>query len=237
MIYPLLLVCGAVLLVVYIREKIRAYSVKALILKSIVSALFVAVGVYGSWLSAAKGAVGPLCPFVVLGLLCGLMGDIWLDLKYVFPEKDEPFTYAGFCVFGFGHILYIAGMLLGFYPAGRPLAVIAPLLLGAVLSAGNALLEKPMKLHFGKFKGVVIAYGVLLFSMVLIAGSLALAHGWRETPLNLLFAGGVSFALSDLILSGTYFGVGRERPIDLALNYITYYAGQFLIASALVFLA
>ena len=118
-----------------------------------------------------------------------------------------------------------------------PSALILPLLLAAGLSAGNALLEKPMKLHFGKFKGVVIAYGVILFSMVLIAGSLALAHGWRETPLNLLFAGGVSFALSDLILSGTYFGVGRERPIDLVLNYITYYAGQFLIASALVFLA
>ena len=232
--YPLLLVCGAVLLVMYIREKIRAYSVKALILKSIVSALFVAVGVYGSWLSAAKGAVGPLCPFVVLGLLCGLMGDIWLDLKYVFPEKDEPFTYAGFCAFGVGHMLYIAGMLLSYYPAGKPLTVIVPILLAVAMSVGNIVLEKPMKLHYGKFKPVAIAYGVLLFGMVLIAGSLALAHGWKETPLNLLFTGGIFFALSDLILSGTYFGVGKERPIDLTLNYITYYAAQFLIASALV---
>ena len=237
MLYPLLLLCGAVLLFVYVREKIRAYSVKAALIKALVSALFVAVGVYGAWRSAVKGAVSPLGPLVVMGLLFGLMGDIWLDLKYVFPEKDVPFTYAGFCAFGVGHILYIAGMLLGYSPAGRPLAVIVPLLLAAALSAGNALLEKPMKLHYGRFKGVVIAYGVILFSMVLLAGSLALAHGWRETPLILLFAGGVSFALSDLILSGTYFGIGRERPIDLALNYITYYAGQFLIASALVFLA
>ena len=235
--YPLLLVCGAVLLVVYIREKIRAYSVKALILKSIVSAVFVAVGVYGSWLSAAKGAVGPLCPFVVLGLLCGLMGDIWLDLKYVFPEKDEPFTYAGFCAFGAGHMLYIAGMLLSYYPAGKPLTVIVPILLAVAMSVGNIVLEKPMKLHYGKFKPVVIAYGVLLFGMVLIAGSLALAHSWKEMPLNLLFTGGIFFALSDLILSGTYFGVGKERPIDLTLNYLTYYPAQFLIASALVFLA
>ena len=72
---------------------------------------------------------------------------------------------------------------------------------------------------------------------MLIAGSLALAHGRRETPLNLLFIGGVFFALSDLILSGTYFGVGKERPVDLALNYLTYYPAQFLIASALVFAA
>lgn len=237
MMYPLLLVCGAVLLFVYIREKIKVYSVKAVILKSIVSVLFVAIGVYGSWLSAAKGTASLLCPFVVLGLLFGLLGDIWLDLKYVFPEKDEPFTYAGFCVFGVGHILYITGMLLNYYPTGKPMTVIVPILLAVAMSVGNAVLEKPMKLQYGKLKPVVIAYGVLLFGMVLLSGSLALAYGWKETPLNLLFIGGVFFAISDLILSGTYFGVGKERPIDLALNYITYYSAQFLIASALVFLA
>ena len=236
MMYPLLLVCGAVLLFVYIREKTTAYSVKALILKSMVSVLFVAVGVYGSWLSAVRETASLLCPFVVLGLLLGLLGDIWLDLKYVFPEKDEPFTYAGFCAFGIGHILYIAGMLLSYFPAGKPMAVIVPILLAVAMSAGNAALEKPMKLHFGKLRPVVIACGVLLFGMVLLSGSLAHAHGWRVTPLNLLFIGGVFFAVSDLILSGTYFGVGKERPIDLILNYITYYTAQFLIASALVFL-
>ena len=236
MLYPLLLVCGTVLLFLYIWEKIKAYSVKAVLLKSVVSMLFIMVGVYGTWLSASKGNAVLLCPFVVLGLVCGLLGDIWLDLKYVFPEKDEPFTYAGFCVFGVGHILYIIGMLMTYYPSGKPMTVFVPILLALVLSIGNAVLEKPMKLSYGKFKSVVIAYGVILFAMVLISGSFALYYGWEKTSLNLIFVGGVFFAISDLILSGTYFGTGKERPIDLALNYITYYGGQFLIASALVFI-
>ena len=65
MMYPLLMVCGAVLLFVYILEKIRAYSVKAVIIKSVVSVLFITVGVYGSWRCAGNGTASLLCPFVV----------------------------------------------------------------------------------------------------------------------------------------------------------------------------
>ena len=93
-----------------------------------------------------------------------------------------------------------------------------------------------MKLHYGKMKGIVIGYGVLLFSTVLLSGSLAMANGWQNPTLNLFFAGGVLFALSDLVLSGTYFGVGKERPVDIISNYILYYGGQFLIAYSLLYL-
>ena len=52
MLYLLILACGAALLFVYIREKIKAYSVKAVLIKSLVSVLFLAIAVYGTWLSA-----------------------------------------------------------------------------------------------------------------------------------------------------------------------------------------
>ena len=52
----------------------------------------------------------------------------------------------------------------------------------------------------------------------------------------MLFVGGVLFAVSDLILCGTYLGKGKERPVDLISNAVTYYAAQYIIAFSLFFL-
>lgn len=233
----LLLAAGAVALILYLMEKTKRYSVKGVLLKSVASALFILLALCAWYGGAGEGKPLPFGMFVLPGLLLGLLGDIWLDLKYVFPQNDEAFTRLGFGVFALGHVFYILGLNLQFPTPGRPLYAVAPLVLGALLGLGNALLlEKPMKLRYGKMKGIVAGYGFLLFSMVLTAGSLALAHGWREPALNLFFAGGVLFALSDLVLSGTYFGEGKERPVDFILNYVTYYGGQYLIAFSLYFL-
>jgi hypothetical protein len=83
---------------------------------------------------------------------------------------------------------------------------------------------------------VVAACGARLFATVPVSGVLALLHAWRATTLDLFFGGAVLFAVSDLILSGTYFGRGKERPVDLLLNYLTYYPAQFLIAWSLLYL-
>ena len=227
---------GAVFLVWYIREKIKARSLKAVFVKSVVSVLFLAVGLCGWFQSSRSGSLHPTGIFVLLGLLFGLLGDIWLDLKFVYPQQDDPFTYVGMGVFGVGHILYILGLLWRFYPDGKPLYAIVPIVLAAIASAVNLLLEKPMRLRYGKMKPIVFSYGVLLFSALALSGSLALSRGWNEPTLNLFFAGMILFAVSDVILSGTYWGEGKDRPVDLALNYLTYYPAQYLIALSLLFL-
>lgn len=230
----LLMALGAVCLTWFIYEKIKKYSVKAAVIKSIVSVLFIAVALCGWYQGEGAGEIFGL--LFVLGLLFGLLGDIWLDFKYVFPQEDTIFTYAGFCVFGVGHILFISAMLSKYAQPGKELYVIIPIALAVVLSVGNAFMEKPMKLCFGRYKAIVIAYGVLLFSTMFISGGLSLLYGWQEITLTLIFAGSILFTLSDLVLSGTFFGEGKDRPIDIILNYVFYYAAQFLIALSLLFL-
>lgn len=226
---------GAVTLIWYIAEKIRACSVKAVLIKSVVSALFVSVAACG-WYSAGSGGSFILGLFVIIGLLFGLLGDIWLDFKYVFPAFSDIFTFAGFAVFGAGHLLYITGLLLQYYKRGNALYIAVPVILALLASTGNLILEKPMKLAYGKMKPTVFVYGAILFSTVFISGSLAYLHSWQETTLDLFFTGAVLFALSDLVLSGTYFGEGKTRPADIISNYVLYYGGQFLIAWSLLFM-
>ena len=231
-----LLICGAAALALFLREKLRGPTLRAAIWKSVTSALFVALAV-SAWVHAAAGGTIPvLGAFVVPGLVFGLMGDIWLDLKFVYPHDDAPLTYAGFATFGVGHILYQLGLLFQFYVHGKPGWVLVPMGLALLLTVGNVALEKPMKLRFGTMKPVVLAYGFLLFLSVLLSGSLALLHQWKETALNFFFAGAVLFALSDLVLSGTYFGEGKDRPVDIVMNYLTYFPAQFLIALSLAFI-
>ena len=109
---------------------------------------------------------------------------------------------------------------------------------GATLAAAAAglvlVLEKPMKLSYGRMRLIVLIYGFCLFSTVSVSGLLWLEQ--REPGLCLIFIGSVLFAVSDLILSGTFFGNGKDRPVDIISNYLFYYSGQFLIAYSLVLL-
>ena len=60
----ILFLLAAIMLVVYIREKIASYSVKAVFLKSVVSVLFITVAILG-WYLSNRGILGI---FVIIGL-------------------------------------------------------------------------------------------------------------------------------------------------------------------------
>ena len=68
---------GAVSLVFFLREKVKNYSVKAVMFKAIASLFFVAVAAISLYVNGHHA----LAIFVTLGLFSGVLGDIWLDFK------------------------------------------------------------------------------------------------------------------------------------------------------------
>lgn len=223
---------GAISLVLFLVGKLKGYSVKETLIKSVASLFFIATASVGLYFKG--GHILPL--FVELGLICGLLGDIWLELKYVFRQEERLFTYAGFVSFTLGHILYITGMFLEFYQGNNVLYTALPLAVGILMGIANLFIAKPLKLDLSGYKMICFIYGSLLFSLFTVTVSLNIMYRFQNVTLIMLLSGAVLFVLSDLILSGTYFGKGKDKPFDLISNAITYYMAQFVIAFSLYFL-
>ena len=220
-----------VLLVWYLISKCQKYDLKELFIKVGISLLFVTVALIATYDSKKMDIFNIL---IIGGLVLGLIGDILLDLKYIDKERTDGYSYAGFISFGIGHILYISAIIMK-YSKGSILYISLAIILDIILSIVTILMEKPLKLEYGKYKIISFCYALCLFGSCSFGLFLAIENSFSVVTLNLFLIGAVLFAISDLVLSGTYFGKGKERPIDFVMNYITYYGAQFIIALMLLY--
>lgn len=235
MIYYYILALGIIATVVFLLIRVKEGGVKGTIAKALASTLFIATAVGASAVSGITDLTFP--SYIIVGLVFGLLGDIWLDLKWAYPKDNDTYTFAGFISFAVGHLIFISGLLTKYADSSKPIYILLPLAAAIVLGIATVALEKVMKLKYGKFKTVSACYASILIYFTLLAGSLALMNSFDVKALNVIFIGGVFFLISDLILSGTYFGEGKDRPIDVITNHVSYYIAQYLIASSLLFLA
>jgi len=235
-------VLGLVAVLAFLITCNKKRSVPGVFTKMVASIFFIATAFFGvnHVISAtADMAVIKYGLMVIMGLVFGLLGDIYLDQKWVYPKDDEKYLYAGFAVFAIGHFFYVGAMImqaeLGF------VHMLIAIALAFVIAIVNALLEKPSKLDYGKFRPIVFLYsavvgltmttaGVALVATYLAEGSIAACVPYIVFTL----AGGL-FLISDIILPGQYFGP-RNTPVNFVLNHVTYYIAQYLIALTIILL-
>lgn len=233
MYYPVLIL-GILATILFIFFRVNGGGIRGLISKTLASSLFICTSIAAFSASGAKDISFPY--LVIAGLVFGLLGDIWLDLKWVYPRDNDIYTFAGFTSFGIGHILYLIGLFICFADFSNFWYIIIPIIAAIAVGIGVVMLEKPMKLVYGKFKTISGIYASILTYMTLQSGCFALQNSFDNMTLNYMFAGGILFLISDLILSGTYFGEGKRRPVDVISNHVAYYAAQYIIASSLLFI-
>jgi len=219
------LAVGLAVLARFLSVRDRKGSVRALLLKTLTSLLFLGVA-FSSFL--ANRNQGVFHALVIMGLACGLAGDIILDLKVMYPDSSRQYQGGGMAAFAAGHLFYISALVLlsGFswiaVPAG--LAVGLAVFLSGIFLFGY---------DYGKDAALTCAYSLVLSLMTVQACFSAFENGFA--PATALFAfGGVLFLLSDLVLGMTYYG-GKDAKPFIAVNHVLYYLAQFSIALSVLY--
>lgn len=230
--YAIIVLIGLISLCAFLFLRVKKTDVKSLMLKAVTSVMFILTGVFLTIVNPSLYA-----GLIVAGLTCGILGDIWLDMKFMYKQDEKFLTNAGFISFACGHFFYIAAIIAGTAPSFKVISLLPSI--GIAVIAGCAVYfgEKLMKLNYGSYKIISTLYGALLFFVTVLALFTCIFSGFSaNTHLFVFFIGGVLFVISDLILSGTYFGEGKNRPVDIITNHVSYYLAQFVIASSILFM-
>ena len=176
---------------------------------------------------------------IILGLVCGLIGDIFLDFKVFYNFHKKQFLYAGITSFLIGHLCYIGALLLFSINeinifTYNPTILLSILIGSIVLSLIIWLFStKVLKFNFEDCSVFVNFYSfILLFTTAL---SIYLGIIITKLPIYILSIGFVTFLLSDLVLSTQYFGGKLMSKPLIVVNHLLYYIAQIIIASFIFF--
>ena len=233
-------ICVALALVsLFIVVRIKKGGVDGIVTKALASFGFVALGLFLMATKAGQNDFSRYSSIVILcGLVCGLIGDVLLDLKVVYPFHEDKYLTFGMLSFLFGHLFFIGSM--GVIFAGNATKTITfPIIFIVIMSAVFAVgiwfvTSRYMHLDYGKHALLSTIYaGVLLFTTVF---SIYLAFSTMLTSLFIMAVGFVLFLASDLVLSLQYFGGKQSVKSLIILNHSLYYLAQILIAVSIFFI-
>ena len=155
---------GLAFLIAFLVKAKDKRSVAGVFLKNATSIFFILTAVVGLFMNPTQYKYAIL---IIAGLVFGMLGDIYLDQKWVYPDDMKQYLYAGFISFGIGHFFYIPAIIMA---SGLPSKFwFIPPIVGIVVGGGNLILEKPMKQKFGEYKAIVTIYGFVLASMAATA--------------------------------------------------------------------
>jgi uncharacterized membrane protein YhhN len=228
-VYPYLLIfLGAIALTLFLIARDRKGSVKALLYKTLTSFLFIAVA-FASFMVNPGTGVAEFAMLIMMGLVCGLIGDILLDLKIMYKESSSLYQHGGMVAFLVGHLFYLAALIIYFGFNWMPVVIALAL---AIVIAGVS--KFVLKFNFAEHTINTYAYSFILSYMMTQACYAAITQGFTACT-ALLAAGSILFLLSDLVLVMTYYDNKDSKPF-IAVNHILYYAAEFTIALSILYL-
>lgn len=210
---------------------------KSLILKMICSTMFVSVGVLSMFIA---GNFSAYAITMLVGLVFGWIGDYFLHAK-----PTDAYFITGFVSFLIGHIFYIVAYIKALPKLFQSYEMlnIPEIIVGLIVIAAALITTKVLKVNFSPkvVKYAIAVYFVVITFMFVKASALGFNY-WQSGEENgiicflVLTLGSLFFVLSDATLGIINFG-GQKKNYPLKIfNIITYFWGQIMLASSILFI-
>lgn len=216
---------------VYVFKRGTKPGVTDLILKIAASVMFVAVGVSAVANNPADLGYGLL---IVFGAVFGLIGDAFIELKWVYSKDMKIHLNCGFIFFMLQHICIIFGVVccapISLFSVSGVLCILIPLSILGITVLG----KKKVGLDFGEFKVISYVYTVVAATTCCVS-CVSMLNGFELSQI-ILFVGAVLFLMSDMVLSLIFFTKDNNKKSLTVVNHALYYLAQLCIASSLYFL-
>ena len=220
---PELTVIGFLLQFLFIKVEHEEKYLQADLLKGSASLMFVIIG-YTAWMTVNN----PFNRLFFIGLLFGLIGDVLLNLRFVFTKSGQKIFLTGIIAFLIGHIIYLLALI----PQARYAWIWRCIVAGA--AAAGILLAYIFRTM--DVKPAFKVFGVFYLGAVFIMTAIALGIAFHiPNRRSLVYAAGaVLFTLSDVVLIFNTFS-GTTRFSLRITNLTLYYIGQMMIAWSLFY--
>lgn len=229
--YYVLLAIGITATIVFLVLRVKKGGIAALYAKAIASCCFIATALAAMNRNRVFLEFGTL---ILAGLILGMLGDIWLDLKWIYLQDKDSYLYAGFISFLLGHVCFITAIFRS--APWNSFSIIMSIVLALVIGLIAILMEKPLKMKYGSFKLIVFLYSCTLALTMTASMMTAYITKFKLSAWIVMSVGALLFLLSDLVLSGMYFGENKNTKGNIILNHTLYYAAQFCMAATILFI-
>ena len=223
--YLLLCVIGFAIQIAFILVENKKKYVPAVILKGSAALVFIIIGV----LSAQLASNPSFAKLVVIGLILGGIGDVLLNLRFVFEKNGQKIFLLGIAAFLSGHIMYLAALFL------LSNNLLVSLICGAVAAV---LLLRWIFSKIGEVQKAFKIFGCVYIGAIVLMTAAAIGNlvsNPGSTGALLYVIGAVLFTASDVIMIFNTFGSTQKFSMRAA-NLSLYYLGQLLIAISLQFI-
>lgn len=223
---PIVLLAAVIAAVVFIIVSYKGTAGASVAAKTIASLLFVTLGLL-CFLHSKRSSYALL---VMVALVFGLFGDVFLELQPVFSKKKNLFFLLGLSAFFIGHVFYVVAFL-----KIAPFTILHPIVFAATFCVA-LLLKAIFKVDPQKMLPPVLAYLTVISLMVAAAFGVAFSNGLSpQNPIRVMLPlSALLFLISDAVLAYIYYGKTKAKPL-VAINLSTYYAAQILLALTILF--